>query len=119
MPLDELEVLGEPAVEQQALGRIVGIGEFQRVADLVEALVVEGVPREIGPPPIARRDVRPSSRASSLPSFGTSLSSTPGSRQADVAGPVEIPVQDSASGAVSVEPMLERKMMRSPVRSRR
>ena len=43
----ELEVLGEAAVEHDALGGIGRIGEAHRVARLVEALLVEGIAREI------------------------------------------------------------------------
>ena len=39
----KLEILGEAAVEQQALGRIGRIVELERVADLVKALVVKSV----------------------------------------------------------------------------
>ena len=53
----KLEILGEAAVEQQALGRIGRVGEFQRIADLVEAFLVEGVGREFRRAPIAGRDV--------------------------------------------------------------
>ena len=45
----QLEVLGDAAVEQEAFARIVGVGEFQRVADLVEAVRVEGLARELRP----------------------------------------------------------------------
>ena len=38
----ELEILGDPAVEQETLCRLGRIGEFERVADLVEAFFVEG-----------------------------------------------------------------------------
>ena len=54
---EKLEVLGDAAVEQQALARIGGVDELQRVADLVVALLVERVSGQIGPPPIAGRDV--------------------------------------------------------------
>src|ERR1700683_539435 len=56
-PGRELEIFGEAAVEQQAFGRIGRIGELDRVADLVKALVVERVSREMGRLVIAGRDV--------------------------------------------------------------
>src|SRR5215510_11434168 len=55
----ELEVLGEPAVEQIALRRIIGIDWLHRVTELVISLLVERLAREVILPPIARRDVRP------------------------------------------------------------
>ena len=45
----KLEILGDAAVEQQSFARIVRVDEFQRVADLVEALVIEGVARQLRP----------------------------------------------------------------------
>ncbi len=54
----ELEVLGQAAVEHDALCRLAGIGKAHGVARLVEAILVEGRAREIGPFPIAGRHVR-------------------------------------------------------------
>ncbi len=45
----ELEILGDAAVEQQPLAGIGRVDEFQRVADLVEAFLVEGLAREMRP----------------------------------------------------------------------
>ena len=57
----------------------------------------------------------PRTRASSLPSAGTSLSSTPGSRQADIAALSHVPrPAHSAKGAVSVAPRPVSMRMRSP-----
>ena len=49
VPLDELEVLDHAAVEDQTLARILGIDEAAGIADLVEALLVEHLRREVGP----------------------------------------------------------------------
>ena len=38
----ELEVLGQAAIEDEALARIVGIDELHRVAEPIEAFFVEG-----------------------------------------------------------------------------
>ena len=107
----QFEILGNAAVEQQAFERVRGIGEFQRVADLVIALGIESAERERILAPIAGRDVRPAYRASSLPSFGTSLSPTPGEGRPILPARVKSRLQASASGEVSVEPSEERKMI--------
>ena len=54
----QLEILGEPAVEQQTLAGIVRVDEFERIAQLVEAFRVKGLARERVLPPITERDVR-------------------------------------------------------------
>jgi hypothetical protein len=53
----ELEVLGDAAVEQQALAGIVGVLELERVTELVEPIGIEGGGGEIALAPIARHDV--------------------------------------------------------------
>ena len=53
----------------------------------------------------------PRNRHSSLPSFGTSFSSTPGGGTPMLPGRGESELQAIASGAVSVEPELDRKMI--------
>ena len=60
----KLEILGNAPVEQQAPGRIGGILEFERVADLVKSLVVKSGRSDRRRPPIAGRDIR---RLSSAP----------------------------------------------------
>ena len=59
VPLRELEILGDAAVEIEAGIEVVGIGRFERVAELVKAFLVEGVRGQLRLAPIARRDVRP------------------------------------------------------------
>ena len=43
----QLEVLGDPAVEEEALPRIGRVGEAQRIAHPVIALLVEGLARQL------------------------------------------------------------------------
>jgi len=74
----QLELLGDAAVEQEPGARIAGVFEFERIAELVEAVFVEGLRREVALTPMPGMMLGPRSRASSLPSLGTSLSSTPG-----------------------------------------
>ena len=47
VPLRELEVLGDAAVEIEAGVEIIGIGRLQRVAELVEAFLVERSSRSV------------------------------------------------------------------------
>src|SRR5262249_60340809 len=54
----QLEVLGHAAVEQESRARIAGVFEFERIAELVEAVFIEGLRGELALAPIARRDVR-------------------------------------------------------------
>ena len=42
VPLRELEILGDAAVEIEAGVEIVGIGRLERIAEFVKALFVEG-----------------------------------------------------------------------------
>ena len=102
----ELEVLADAAVEDEALGQIVGIGEFQRVADLVEALLVEGLARSFPASlPIAGRDVGALEAQFELVAIGHELDLHARRRQADH-GPARSTGQVvvKAKGAVSVEP---------------
>src|SRR3974390_2191965 len=55
----EFEILGDAAIEQQALFRRRGIGELQRVADLIESFFIEGGAREVLGAPVAGRDGGP------------------------------------------------------------
>src|SRR5437016_2309720 len=43
----KLEVLGDAAVEHDALRRVVGVGELHRIADAVKPLVIERRARQI------------------------------------------------------------------------
>ena len=58
VPVSELEVLGQAAVEEQALAGVAGVDEAAGVADAVEALLVEGGRGRVGIAVIAGRDVR-------------------------------------------------------------
>ena len=59
----ELEVLGDAALEQQALFGVGRIVEPQRVAEPVEALLVERLRGQLRLAPVARRDVRAAAAA--------------------------------------------------------
>ncbi len=87
----ELEVLGDAAVEQQALAGIGRVGEFQRVAQLVVALVVERIAGVLILPPVPRRDVRAPEPRFELALVRHQLERDPRQRQADIAGPAGIP----------------------------
>src|SRR5262249_33527096 len=87
----QLEILGNTPVEQEPLGRIVRIDNLQRVAELVETLFIEGVPRQLFLPPIARRDVRAAQPRFKLAFVRHELEIDPRRRQADIARSIEIP----------------------------
>ena len=74
----ELEIFGDAAVEEQPEFRPRGIGEFHGIADQIEALGVESLRGQFRRFPVARRDVRPRTRTSSLSPEGTSFNSVPG-----------------------------------------
>src|SRR5262245_29546314 len=57
-PRRKLEILGDPAVEQQSFARIARVDEFQRVADLVEALFIKRIARQLILPPVSGRNMR-------------------------------------------------------------
>ena len=84
----ELEVLRQAAVEQQPLAGIVGVDEFERVADLVEALLVEGLGGQRRPPPIAGRDVGSLQPCFELAFVGNELQFHAAHRQPDIAGSI-------------------------------
>src|SRR5690606_41149336 len=54
----ELEVLAHPAVENEPAPEVARIDEAERIADLVEALLVEAFHRALLVLPVARRDAR-------------------------------------------------------------
>ena len=88
----ELEVFREPAVEQQALRRIVRVGEFDGVADLVETLGIEGVRGQLRRPPIARHYVVALQSRFELAFARDELEGDAGQRQPDIAGALRMPV---------------------------
>ena len=49
VPVDSLKSSAMRPSNSRPLQRIVGVDEFQRVADFVEALLVEGLARELRP----------------------------------------------------------------------
>src|SRR5262249_55732827 len=87
----ELEILGEAPVEQKALCGLRRIGELERVAELVETLLVEGFRRERRRAPITRRDVRTLESRFELALPRHELELDPGRRQADIADALGIP----------------------------
>ena len=87
----ELEILGDAAVEQQALGRIGGVLELQRVADPVKPLVVERRRGERRRAPIAGRDVGALEPRLELAFVRHELELKARQRQADVAGALGFP----------------------------
>src|SRR5580704_17645497 len=87
----ELEIFGEAAVEQEALGRIGLVGELDRIADLVKALVVERVGREMRRLVIAGRDIDASEPRFELAVARHELELNTRQRQADIAGSFGFP----------------------------
>jgi hypothetical protein len=87
----KLEVLGNPAIEQKSPAWIIRVDEFQSVADLVEPFRIEGLARELLLPPVAGRNVGSAQTRFELAFIRHQLEFDPGSRQADIARPVEIP----------------------------
>ena len=85
----ELEVLGQPAVERDALGGIGRIDQAHRVARAVEALLVERRGGEIGPLPVARRHVRAAHAHFELAAARHQLDLDARHRHADRAGAVD------------------------------
>ena len=95
----KLEIFGDAAVEQEALGRIGGVSEFQRVADLVEAFLVEGGCGEGRRAPIAGRDVRSLKPRLELAFVRHELELKPGQRQADIADMLAFPAAGKRRGS--------------------
>ena len=92
VPVESLKSSVTRPSKTKPLREVGGIGELQRVADLVVALLVEALRRLVGLLPVARRDVRPlAARSSSFSPSGTSLTSRPGRRQPDQAGAIDRP----------------------------
>ena len=79
----ELEILGDAAIENDALRRIVGIGELDRVADPIEVLLIEGGLRQVRPLVIARHHVRPAHAHLELAGGGHELQLAFRNRQPD------------------------------------
>src|SRR5580658_10252011 len=90
-PGRELEIFGEAAVEQEALGRIGRVGELDRVADLVKALVVERVSREMRRLVITGSDVDAFEPRFELAVARHELELHAGQRQADIASAFGFP----------------------------
>ena len=88
----QLEVLGDPAVEQQPLGRVVRVLEPHAVTELEKAILVERRFGEIGAAEIARGDGR--ALAADLHFLGhrRELDLHPRGRHAHIAGAVDDPV---------------------------
>ena len=91
VPVDSLKSSAMRPSNSRPLPAIVGVDEFQRVADLVEALFVERLARELLLPPIAGRDVRAAQARFQLAFVRHQLEFDARRRQADIARPVEIP----------------------------
>ena len=88
----QLEVLGYPAVEQQALGRVVRVLEPHAVAEPEKAVLVERRPGEIGTAKITGGDGR--TLAADLHFLGhrRELDLYPRGRHAHIAGVIDDPV---------------------------
>src|SRR5882757_8233251 len=87
----ELEILCDAAVEQQAFPRIVGIGEFESIAEAIVALLVEGLRRQVRLSPITRHDARAAHACFELAIHRRKLKLEARCWQADVVRPVAGP----------------------------
>src|SRR5579875_3765286 len=87
----QLEVFGDATIEQKALEGVVRIRESQRVADPIEALLIEGSPRQFRLSPIARRDVWSAQSRFELAVMRHQFELHAAARQPDIAGRCEIP----------------------------
>ena len=87
----QLEILGEPPVEQQAFGWIVRIGELQGVADPVKPLIVERRRGQLRRAPIAGRDIGAFEPGFELALARHEFEINARKRQADIAGALGLP----------------------------
>ena len=88
----ELEVLGHAAIEHQAFCCVIGVGEFDRVADAVEAFLVERRLGEVGALVIAGRDVGAAHAHFALAAGRNELQLAACDRQPDHAGAIDVKV---------------------------
>jgi hypothetical protein len=88
----QLEIFRHASVEEQAFVRIVGVGEAHRVADHVEALVVEGRFRQVVALPVAGRDIGASNADFEFAAIRREFQFDAGRRRADVAGAIGLKV---------------------------
>ena len=91
VPVDSLKSSAMRPSNSRPLAGSCRVDEFQRVAEFVEALVVEGLAGQVVLPPIARRDVRPAQPRFELALVRHQLEFDARRRQADIARPIEVP----------------------------
>src|SRR5262249_1810272 len=94
--------------------RILRVLEFERIAQLVKTLRVEGLRGEIALAPITRRDIRPAHARLELAVARHELELDPGTGTPMVVESRLCHMRAMAMGAVSVAPRPVRNMMRSP-----
>ncbi len=88
----ELEVLRQPAIEQQALLGLGRVDEGDRVAHPVPAFRVEGRARRLGVAPIAGRDIGAADHGLELPAGRNQPEVLTRHRQADGSRPAAFPI---------------------------
>src|SRR6266850_1580511 len=86
----ELEVLGDAAVEDDALHRLLGIGELHRVADAVEPFLVERRAGQVVALVVARHHVRSAHAHLELAAARHELDLARRHRQPDYPGPLHV-----------------------------
>ena len=100
----ELEILGDAAVEIEAGMKSSGIDRLERVAEFVEAFLVERGRGQLRLAPIARRDIRALGAHFQLAVVRDQLGVVARDGQADMAGAAGCGVTDMKNGEVSVAP---------------